>query len=132
MAVEEKRASRRLSFQTSQRASYHHSGPFNLLGDSQDGGDEYDDDSDNESTLWDARIMSHKRSAIKHLELALKLDSRNDGFLAYLVRLKCGRVGMTGWDKRRASNKRKTVVREMRAYLKQFYNDNTSSMLALQ
>ncbi|KAF9136144.1 hypothetical protein BGX30_011349 [Mortierella sp. GBA39] len=132
MAVEEKRASRGSSSRTSQHAGYHHSGSFNLLGDSQEGSDEYDDDSDNESTLWDARIMSHKRGAIKHLELALKLDSRNDGFLAYLVRLKCGRVEMTGWDKRRSSNKRKTAIREMRAYLKQFYNDNTSSMLALQ
>jgi hypothetical protein len=76
--------------------------------------------------------MSHKRSAIKHLELALKLDSRNDGFLAYLVRLKCGRIEMTGWDKRRATNKRKTIIQEMKAYLKQFYNDNTGSMLALK
>ncbi|KAF9156786.1 hypothetical protein BG015_001118 [Linnemannia schmuckeri] len=132
MAVEEKRASGGSSFQTNQHASHHHSGSFNLLGDSHAGNDEYDDDSDNESTLWDARIMSHKRSAIKHLELALKLDSRNDGFLAYLVRLKCGRVEMTGWDKHRATNKRRTAIREMRAYLKQYYNDNTSSMLALQ
>ncbi|KAK5820873.1 hypothetical protein F5H01DRAFT_171070 [Linnemannia elongata] len=132
MAVEEKRASRGSSFRTSQHANYHHSGSFNLLGELEEGGDEYDDDSDSESTLWDARIMSHKRGAIKHLELALKLDSRNDGFLAYLVRLKCGRVEMTGWDKRRASNKRKTAIREMRAYLRQFCKDNDSSMLALQ
>lgn len=105
-----------------------------MLGDSQTGGNEseHGEDSDEESTLWDARIMNHKRSAIKHLELALKLDSRNDGFLAYLVRLKCGRVEMTGWDKRKASAKRRAAIQEMKAYLKQFYNDNAGSMLALK
>ncbi|KAG0298932.1 hypothetical protein BGZ96_004239 [Linnemannia gamsii] len=130
-AVEEKRADRGSS---GQHAGRHQSGSFNLLGDSQTGGDEseHGEDNDEESTLWDARIMNHKRSAIKHLELALKLDSRNDGFLAYLVRLKCGRVEMTGWDKRRASTKRRAAIQEMKAYLKQFYNDNTGSMLALK
>ncbi|KAK3835667.1 MAG: hypothetical protein J3R72DRAFT_211099 [Linnemannia gamsii] len=134
MAIEERRTNRGSSFQRSQDQSQCHGGSFNLLGDSQgeyDGSDSDDDDSNRESSLWDARIMDHKLSAIKQLERALELDSRNDGFLAYLVRLKCGRVDMTGWDKKKASPKRKAAIQDMKAYLKRFY-DNSNSMLALQ
>jgi len=131
VAVAEKNASRGLSLPESQGQSQHHSGSFDLLGDSQ-GGDEYEGDSDDESSLWNERMLSHKRAAVNHLELALKLDSRNDSFLAYLVRLKCGRIGWTGWDKAKASDKRKAAIQDMKVYLKLFYNNNTNSMLALQ
>ncbi|KAG0272691.1 hypothetical protein BGZ95_011526, partial [Linnemannia exigua] len=134
MAIEEKRTNRGSSFQRSQDESQYHGGSFNLLGDSQgeyDGSDSDDDDNNLKSSLWDARIMDHKLSAIRQLERALELDSRNDGFLAYLVRLKCGKVDMTGWDKKKASPKRKGAIQEMKLYLKKFY-DNSNSMLALQ
>ncbi|KAF9910514.1 hypothetical protein EC991_006331 [Linnemannia zychae] len=134
MAMEEKRKNPGSSFQMSQDHSHSYGGSFNLLGDAQSGddGSDFDDDGDSGTSLWDARIMSHKFSAIKHLERALELDNQNDGFLAYLVRLKCGRVSMAGWDKKRATLKRKAAIQEMKLYLKSFYNDNNSSMLALQ
>ncbi|KAF9085194.1 hypothetical protein BGX23_009886 [Mortierella sp. AD031] len=141
MAVKEKNESQALSILESHDPLDQNTGSFN--GDSQGGNDGFDDDNDSDGeggdggtgkapSLWDARVLRHKRAAVNHLELALKLDNRNDSFLTYLVRLKCGRIEMTGWDKTKASDKRKAAIREMKEYLKLFYNDNNNSMLALR
>ncbi|KAF9926564.1 hypothetical protein FBU30_003851 [Linnemannia zychae] len=112
--------------------------PCGLLDELQDQDDRFDDiiDYANEDDLkfqqWHRQVQNRKLSAIKYLERALQLDNRNDGFLTYLVRLKCGRIEMSGWNSDSASESRKAAAREMKTYLKQFYNDNNCSMLALQ
>lgn len=103
------------------------------IGDGGDGGGGDDDwlEESDERRL-DPRISRHRHAAEKHFERALKLGSKSDMFLTYLVRLRCGKVEFSGLGSKTISKARKSAIHEMKTYLKRFYNKNNDSLLALR
>ncbi|KAF9355133.1 hypothetical protein BGX26_006956 [Mortierella sp. AD094] len=97
--------------------------------------DDWLEDEENESNdarQWTSRISRHGNAAANLLEQALEKNSKNDMFLTYLVRLRCGNVGMGGLGSKSISRKRKLAIHEMKGYLKRFYTNNNDSILSLQ
>ncbi|KAF9306112.1 hypothetical protein BGZ74_007580 [Mortierella antarctica] len=97
----------------------------------QDG--DYDDDHehDQEITGLKSKAQRFKLAAILHLEKALRLDGKNDLFLAHLITLRCGAVDIKGVHGK-ISAARMKELQEMRGYLKEFLVLNQDNLLALQ
>ncbi|KAF9997235.1 hypothetical protein BGZ65_007181, partial [Modicella reniformis] len=99
--------------------------------------DDMDDDDDGDDWLEEderlqMQISRHHLLAGKRLERSLKMDNKNDMFLTYLVRLKCGKVNYSGLVISKPMSKaRKAAIYNMKNYLKKFYNNNNDSLLAL-
>ncbi|KAG0085383.1 hypothetical protein BGZ92_009038 [Podila epicladia] len=98
----------------------------------QQGGD-YDDDHehDQEITGLKSKAQRFKLAAILHLEKALRLDGKNDLFLAHLITLRCGAVDVKGVHGK-ISAARMKELQEMRIYLKEFLVLNQDNLLPLQ
>ncbi|KAF9995262.1 hypothetical protein BGZ79_011053 [Entomortierella chlamydospora] len=93
---------------------------------------EDEEDESNDARQWNSRISRHGNAAANLLEQALEKDPKNDMFLTYLVRLRCGKVGMAGLGSKSISRKRKLAIHDMKGYLKRFYTNNNDSILSLQ
>ncbi|KAF9171358.1 hypothetical protein BGX20_007731 [Mortierella sp. AD010] len=93
---------------------------------------EDEEDESNDARQWNSRISRHGNAAANLLEQALEKDPKNDMFLTYLARLRCGKVGMAGLGSKSISRKRKLAIHDMKGYLKRFYTNNNDSILSLQ
>ncbi|KAF8934327.1 hypothetical protein BGZ58_005789 [Dissophora ornata] len=112
-----------------------HPGIGDNSGNGEDGNDDWMEEEEEEgldAEQWNARILRHERAASRLIERSFELDSKNDMFLAYLVRLRCGNIDFAGLGSRKISRNRKVAIHEMKSYLKRFYNKNNDSLLALQ
>ncbi|KAI9242316.1 MAG: hypothetical protein BYD32DRAFT_403877 [Podila humilis] len=97
----------------------------------QDGDIDDDHEKDQEIIGLKFKAQRYKSAAVLHLEKALRLDGKNDLFLAHLITLQCGAVDIKGvHDKISAA--RMEDLREMREYLKLFLILNQDNLLALQ
>ncbi|KAG0210658.1 hypothetical protein BGX28_009085 [Mortierella sp. GBA30] len=109
---------------------------YSCGGDAQDSEDEWhegDEEGPQEATALTAKISRHEHTAVNLLEDALERDCRHDMFLTYLVRLKCGRIPPTGFAHcTNLSRRRKAAIQQMVGVLRNFYNKNNNSLLALQ
>ncbi|KAF9114247.1 hypothetical protein BGX27_011373 [Mortierella sp. AM989] len=106
--------------------------------DNDDQSGSYDDwledegNDNNDSRQWTSRVSRLGNAAANLLEQALQKNPKNDMFLIYLVRVRCGNIGKEGLGSKSISRKRKLAIHEMKAFLKRFYSSNNDSILSLQ
>ncbi|KAI1315129.1 hypothetical protein EDD11_001276 [Mortierella claussenii] len=106
----------------------------NTMEQEQESDDWFDEEDSERSNAnqWRSSISKYGRSAANLLEQALRISPKNDTFLVYLVRLKCGKIDLAGLGSKKISRRRKKAIHEMRIYLKRHYSNNNDSVLSLQ